>query len=88
MVTPRNTIPIKTTSYCYTSVDNQIVAGIKVYEGERMRASDNNLLGSFCLSRIPTAPHGHPLCVSFSIEENDILAVCAEEESKASRMKP
>jgi L1 cell adhesion molecule like protein len=51
---------------------------IKVYEGERKRASDNNLLGSFRLSGIPPGPRGSASYdVCFAIDENSILTVSA-----------
>jgi L1 cell adhesion molecule like protein len=52
-----------------------------VYEGERARSSDNNLLGFFNLSCHPGAPRGHPLDVCFTINENGILNVSAMEIS-------
>jgi heat shock 70kDa protein 1/2/6/8 len=75
------TIPVKNTSDYKTIQDNQSSALIKIYEGERTRAGDNNLLGSFSLVGIPSAPRGHPFSVCFSIDENGILTVSAEEVS-------
>jgi len=82
VVIPRNTtIPVKKTSDYKTIQDNQSSALIKIFEGERTRANDNNLLGSFRLVGIPFAPRGHPFSVCFSIDENGILTVSAEEVS-------
>ncbi|PNX84107.1 heat shock protein, partial [Trifolium pratense] len=54
VVIPRNTcIPVKKTKEYVSSIDNISSVVIKVCEGERTRASDNNLLGSFLLSGIP-----------------------------------
>jgi L1 cell adhesion molecule like protein len=79
---PRNTtIPIKKTERCITDKDNQSSVFIRVYEGERTRASDNNLLGSFRLSGLPPAPRGHPVEVCFAVDENGILTVSAMEVS-------
>ncbi|XP_020219389.1 probable mediator of RNA polymerase II transcription subunit 37c [Cajanus cajan] len=86
VVVPRNTsIPLKKKQGFGTSFDNQSSVGIDVYEGERTRASDNNLLGFFVLSSFPPAPRGHPLDVSFSIDENGILSVSAEEKTTGNR---
>ncbi|KAL3509578.1 hypothetical protein ACH5RR_028979 [Cinchona calisaya] len=44
---PRNTpIPTKKEKVSNTTMDDQTVAGIQVYEGERARSKDSNLLGS------------------------------------------
>ncbi|CAJ2671074.1 unnamed protein product [Trifolium pratense] len=82
VVIPRNTtIPVKKTLDCATSKDNQSSALIKVYEGERALARENNFLGSFRLSGLSPALRGHPLDVCFSIDENGILTVSVEEVS-------
>ncbi|XP_058762936.1 heat shock cognate 70 kDa protein-like [Vicia villosa] len=82
VVIPRNTcIPIKITKGFETTEDNQSLANIQVYEGERTRASDNNLLGSFTLSNIPPAPRGYSINVCFAIDENGILTVTAIDKS-------
>jgi L1 cell adhesion molecule like protein len=81
VVIPRNTfIPITKTKPYSTAIDNR-GAFIEVYEGERAKASDNNLLGSFILSCRPGAPRGTPLEVCFTIDENGILTVSAMEKS-------
>ncbi|GAU47062.1 hypothetical protein TSUD_302640 [Trifolium subterraneum] len=82
VVIPRNTcIPVKKTKKYVTVKDNQTSSLIEVYEGERTRASDNNLLGSFLLSGHTPAPRGHPLDVCFAIDENGILTVSVTERS-------
>ena len=49
VVIPRNTsVPIKKTKE-YTTREDNFGASVEVYEGERARATDNNLLGSFDL---------------------------------------
>ncbi|MCI02900.1 heat-shock protein [Trifolium medium] len=79
---PRNTtIPVKKTDQCTTATDKQSSALIRVYEGERTRASDNNLLGYFRLSGLPSALRGHPIEVCFAVDENGILTVAAKEVS-------
>lgn len=51
----------------------------QVFEGERARTRDNNLLGKFELSGIPPAPRGVPqITVAFDIDANGILNVSAE----------
>ena len=86
VVIPRNTIiPVEKRKVYETTIDFQSCVLIDVYEGERTKASDNNLLGFFELDGIPDAPRGHPLSVSFSIDADGILSVVAEEESSGSK---
>ncbi|KAL5553625.1 hypothetical protein UlMin_041026, partial [Ulmus minor] len=57
VVIPRNTrIPTKMEKPYITTVDNQSSMLVKIYEGERARAEDNNLLGKFRFSDFPIAP--------------------------------
>ncbi|CAK8541095.1 unnamed protein product [Lathyrus sativus] len=82
VVIPRNSsIPVKSTRGFATVKDNHYSVSIKVYEGERAKASNNNLLGMFILSCLPGAPRGQPLDVCFVIDENGILIVSAKEIS-------
>ncbi|TKY66189.1 Heat shock cognate 70 kDa protein 2 [Spatholobus suberectus] len=86
VVIPRNTsIPVRKTEVYSTIKDNQHAVQINVYEGERTRAKDNNLLGSFVLSGFPPAPRGHPLYVCFAIDANGILTVSAEEKTNGTK---
>jgi len=86
VVIPRNTsIPVKMTNTYYTVYDNQSYVTIKVYEGERTRASDNNLLGLFDFSVPPAPRRSIPIKECFSIDSDGILSVSAEEEINASK---
>merc|ERR1711959_259839 len=62
--------------------------GIQVFEGERARTKDNNLLGKFELSGIPPAPRGVPqINVIYDIDANSILNVSAEDKSTGQKNK-
>jgi len=79
---PRNTpIPTRKVKGFTTSEDNQRSVTVPLYEGERTRTCDNNLLGSFMLTGIPPAPRGVPqFTVCFDIDANGILNVFAEDK--------
>merc|ERR1711871_1274099 len=80
---PRNTtIPTKKGQVFSTAADNQTKVGIKVLQGEREMADDNQLLGQFDLVGIPPAPRGVPqIEVTFDIDANGIVNVGARDKA-------
>ncbi|MED6176533.1 70-kilodalton heat shock protein [Stylosanthes scabra] len=88
VIIPRNTmVPTKKEKLFTTVEDNQKFVEFPIYEGERLMASDNNLLGSFRLEIPPTRRRGEPdIDVCFEIDSNGILHVSAEEKATG-RMK-
>lgn len=79
---PKNTtIPTRNQQVFSTADDNQSSVGIKVFQGERKRSSDNKLLGEFNLEGIEPAPRGTPqIEVTFDIDQNGIISVEAKDK--------
>jgi len=89
VVIPRNTpIPcVKTQTYT-TESNYQTKVDVSVYEGERLKSDENNMLGEFTISGIESAKRGEPqVDVSFSIDSNGILNVTAKDQKTRAEAK-
>ncbi|RLM89795.1 molecular chaperone DnaK [Halobellus sp. Atlit-38R] len=81
LIDKNTTIPTEESKIFTTAADNQTSVNVRVFQGEREIADENELLGEFQLTGIPPAPAGTPqIEVSFNIDENGIVNVEAEDK--------
>ena len=81
MIDRNTTIPTKKSQVYSTADDNQSAVTIRVFQGEREMAADNQMLGQFDLVGIPSAPRGVPqIEVTFDIDANGLVAVNAKDK--------
>lgn len=82
VVIPRNTpIPCSKTQVYTTESNYQTKVDVSVYEGERLRSDENNLLGEFTISGIESAKRGEPqIDVTFSLDSDGCLNVTAKDQ--------
>ncbi len=81
LIEKNTTIPTEESKIFTTAADNQTSVQVRVFQGERELAAKNEMLGEFHLTGIPPAPAGTPqIEVMFSIDENGIVNVAAEDK--------
>jgi molecular chaperone HscC len=75
-VIDRNTtVPVSRVKRYSTTVPNQTVIVIRVYQGEARRADENLPLGEFEVKGIPPGPAGQEVDVRFTYDLNGVLEV-------------
>jgi molecular chaperone DnaK len=88
LIERNTTIPSKKSQVFSTAEDNQTSVDIRIVQGERKFAKDNNLLGQFRLDGIPSAPRGTPqIEVTFDIDANGIVHVSAKDKATGKEQK-
>jgi molecular chaperone DnaK len=86
LIEKNTTIPTEESKIFTTAAANQTQVQIRVFQGEREIAAENELLGEFTLAGIPPAPAGTPqIEVTFSIDENGIVNVEAEDKGSGNK---
>ncbi len=81
LIDKNTTIPTEESKIFTTAAPNQTSVQVRVFQGEREIANENELLGEFQLTGIPPAPAGTPqIEVGFNIDENGIVNVEAEDK--------
>jgi len=81
LIEKNTTIPTDESKIFTTAADNQTSVNVRVFQGEREIADENELLGEFQLTGIPPAPAGTPqIEVEFNIDQNGIVSVEAEDK--------
>merc|ERR1712194_48202 len=86
IITRNTTIPCKKSDMFTTAADNQTQIEICIYEGERYRTKDNNLLGQFALAGIAPAPRGvAQVEITYQLDANGILNVTAKDKASNRR---
>ncbi|MFC7073106.1 molecular chaperone DnaK [Halovenus rubra] len=86
LIEKNTSIPTEESKIFTTAQGNQTMVQIRVFQGEREIAEENELLGEFSLTGIPPSPAGVPqIEVTFEIDENGIVNVSAEDKASGSK---
>ncbi len=86
LIEKNTSIPTEESKIFTTAQDNQTMVQIRVFQGEREIAAENELLGEFSLTGIPPSPAGVPqIEVTFALDENGIVNVSAEDQASGSK---
>ncbi|WP_302083463.1 molecular chaperone DnaK [Salinibaculum rarum] len=88
IINANTTIPTSESKVFTTAEDEQRQVQIRVFQGEREVAEENELLDEFKLRGIPPAPAGTPkIELTFQIDESGIMHVAAKERDSGEHEK-
>ena len=89
VVIPRNSrIPTSKMIFATTNNDNQTRVAIRVYQGERARASDNKLIGQMVLTDIIPAAKGTPrIVINMGVTASGMIEVSARDEATGKKVE-
>jgi molecular chaperone DnaK len=73
-------IPVCKSEAFATIVDNQAVAEVRIFQGEKPNALENIELGKFSVEGLGKAPAGNPIIVDLKLDRDGILCVTAKEK--------
>ncbi len=80
VITKNTPIPVRRSEAFFTSVDDQEVVEINVYQGESRDALENIKIGQFKVVGLSRAPAGNPVVVDLALDRDGILRVTATEK--------
>jgi molecular chaperone DnaK len=74
-------LPVKRSEPFETSLDNQKIVHVEVYQGESPLPEDNLRIGDFKIEGLAPVPRGNVVIVTFQIDLNGLLTVTALEKN-------
>lgn len=85
IILPKNTpLPAKRTERFITTRDYQTEILVSIYEGDDAKVENNNLLGEFTLSNIPSKRKGQePVDVTIECDDEGLINVTAKVKSSS-----
>ena len=82
LIAKNTNYPVKVEKEYTNSRENQTVLRLQIYQGQKEKAVDNEMIGDFELDIPPMPVRTAKIIVAFEIDQNGILNVTAQEESQ------